>query len=69
MTHYRDTVMLFKYMMTPLQENLPEIKAWMPNDARLYWKVHQRPKHPNLSELERPPVLRLNKTWSRTTVR
>jgi hypothetical protein len=33
--YYRDIVFIFKFMMTPTSAALPEIKAWMQNDADL----------------------------------
>jgi hypothetical protein len=35
---YRDIVFCFKYMMLAPAENLPELRAWMPIDARLTWR-------------------------------
>ena len=35
---FRDIIFIFKFMMTPSQEALPEIKRWNYQDARLTWK-------------------------------
>jgi hypothetical protein len=35
---YRDIVFIYKFMMTPSAENLPDIKYWLPSDARLQWR-------------------------------
>jgi hypothetical protein len=37
---FRDIVFLFKFMQTPTVEALPEIKYWLPTDARLAWKYN-----------------------------
>ena len=36
--YYRDAVFMFKYMMSPTSDALPEIRAWMPEDATMTWK-------------------------------
>lgn len=36
---YRDIVFLFKCMLVPTSNDLPDIKPWMPTDARLHWKI------------------------------
>jgi hypothetical protein len=41
MVHYRDVVFTFKYMMGPSAEALPEVKSWMPIDARLTWRYKE----------------------------
>ena len=35
---FRDIIFIFKFMMTPSQEALPEIKRWNYQDARLQWR-------------------------------
>ncbi len=35
--YYRDIVFLFKYLMNPDPNVLPEVKPWMQKDARLSW--------------------------------
>jgi len=35
---FRDMVFLFKMLMVPTSESLPEICAWMPLDALLSWR-------------------------------
>ena len=35
---FRDVVFLFKMLMVPSSDALPEICAWMPLDAALAWK-------------------------------
>ena len=35
--YYRDIVFTFKFMMTPTSDALPEIRCWLPRDARLTW--------------------------------
>lgn len=35
--YYRDVVFMFKYLMAPTAEVLPEIKPWMQRDAILLW--------------------------------
>lgn len=39
---YRDIVFLFKCMLVPTSNSLPDIKPWMPTDARLQWKIKTR---------------------------
>ena len=34
----RDIVFMFKAMMTPTSESLPELRRWRPRDAALWWK-------------------------------
>jgi len=35
---FRDVVFVFKFMMTPSIDNLPEFRDWMPIEATLSWK-------------------------------
>ena len=34
----RDIVFMFKAMMTPTSDSLPELRRWRPRDAALWWK-------------------------------
>ena len=38
--YYRDVVFMFKFMMTPTNAALPEIRTWMQTDADLQWKYN-----------------------------
>ena len=38
LSFFRDIVFLFKMLMVPSSEALPEICAWMPLDAALSWR-------------------------------
>ena len=39
---FRDIVFILKVLMVPTCESLPEIKAWMPSDARLHWEYKKK---------------------------
>ena len=39
---FRDIVFILKVLMVPTSESLPEIKAWMPSDARLHWEYKKK---------------------------
>lgn len=39
---YRDIVFMFKFMMTPTAEALPEVRPWHQSYARLDWKLDNR---------------------------
>lgn len=41
---YRDIIFIFKFMQTPSNEALPEIKYWYPADARLTWTYDREKK-------------------------
>jgi hypothetical protein len=34
----RDVVFMFKALMTPTSDSLPELRRWRPRDAALWWK-------------------------------
>lgn len=36
---FRDLVFMFKLVMVPTSDKLPELKAWMPNEAALHWNI------------------------------
>ena len=38
LTTMRDIVFMFKAMMTPTSDSLPELRRWRPRDAALWWK-------------------------------
>ena len=40
LVYYRDVVFMFKFMMTPTNAALPEIRTWMQTDADLQWKYN-----------------------------
>lgn len=39
--YFRDVAFLFKYMMCPTSDALPDIRAWAPKDAELQWSWHK----------------------------
>ena len=40
LVYYRDVVFMFKFMMTPTNSALPEIRTWLQTDADLAWKYN-----------------------------
>ena len=41
LVYYRDVVFMFKFLMTPTNSALPEIRTWIQTDADLQWKYNQ----------------------------
>lgn len=41
--YFRDIIFMFKYLMNPTSEHLPDLRAWTHNDATLAWSW--RPEH------------------------
>lgn len=39
--YYRDIVFLFKYLMSPTPDALPEVKPYFQKDARLLWSFKE----------------------------
>jgi hypothetical protein len=39
MGYFRDLVFMFKLLLAPTSQTLPEIRAWKPNEARLAWRI------------------------------
>ena len=48
---FRDIVFLFKLMMAPTSDSLPDLKRWRPGDAALSWSFKGSNKGDNVGQI------------------